>query len=33
MVIDQLNLDESKRIAKNKSEFTKLFFKTIEEEL
>jgi uncharacterized protein len=33
MVIDQLNLEESKRLAKDRAEFTKLFFETIEGEL
>jgi hypothetical protein len=29
----QLNLDESKRLAEKRTAFTKLFFKTIEEEM
>ena len=33
MVIDQLNLDESKKLALKKIEFTKLFFSTIDEEI
>ncbi len=33
MVIDQLNLAESKKLAKEKSVFTKLFFETLEKEL
>jgi uncharacterized protein len=32
-VLTQLNLDESKKLARKKSAFTKLFFKTIEEEM
>jgi uncharacterized protein len=33
MLFDQLNLEESKKIAKDKASFTKLFFETIEGEL
>ncbi|HVF69047.1 MAG TPA: hypothetical protein VNA13_00630 [Xanthomonadales bacterium] len=33
MVIDQLNLDESKKMAEDKSKFTILFFDTIEGEI
>jgi uncharacterized protein len=32
-VINQLTLEESKKLAKNKIEFTKLFFTTLDEEL
>lgn len=33
LVMEQLNLDESKKMAEKKSQFTKLFFNTIEEEM
>lgn len=33
LVMEHLNLEESKKIAKERSAFTKLFFKTIEEEM
>lgn len=32
-VMTQLNLDEAKRLAENRAAFTKLFFKTIEDEM